>query len=204
MPVPCSPYYVSSFPPSIFAEWFSEGVFGTPSPLEPPTNGTEGEPEFTSPLCDGHGLPIVGEKVILASVVGLLRGQRPSAVPGSIRSLVVDTLNRVLRGGTVAHISMERLEGVVPFVADRNPSGSIILEGGLLGIEAAVLHSDPEFILRASCSPVLPVNCAACLSLEAAAGPDITVVKTPGGNNPLTSAVALTNPLALPINLVRK
>jgi hypothetical protein len=77
-------------------------------------------------------------------VLTLLKGRSPAAVVGSVRTVVVDPLDRQPRR-RFAHVFKESLKAGAPAAADRNASAAVVLEPLVLGVGAALFHRCPAF-----------------------------------------------------------
>lgn len=69
----------------------------------------------------------------------------PSTVLSRIRAVVVNAIKgEVFR--TLAHVRKELTEVMTPFVADENPSASVIAVGGVTRVVAATVHQTPSVV----------------------------------------------------------
>ena len=73
---------------------------------------------------------------------------RPSAIARLVAAVVVDSVNRVLRGWQWTHCGVERFKGLQPFLAHRNPTCAIADEVFPRRASATVDHVGPASILR--------------------------------------------------------
>lgn len=77
----------------------------------------------------------------------LILRSSPSAIVGRVRAVVVLAIDRMLRRGTVPHITKERFERGDPLVADRNPARTVPFEVGMSLVQAALFHRAPSLVL---------------------------------------------------------
>ena len=106
------------------------------------------------PPCRRHTLFLQGENGVVSFIGCLLLSARPVAVLFGIAFLVVEAVQRVLRGGTRPHVFVERLEGILPLRAHGNAAPSIPAVGGILKISAALVHLIPYRVFGALTHPV--------------------------------------------------
>ena len=136
-------------------------------------------------------------------VVGLLFGGRPAAIAGSIRTVVVDALERHSQWG-LAHIGEEILEDQ-PSFADRNAACAVGWEFKGFGIEAAGLHRAPASVRgrgRASWSvAVLETAFSENVSAPASAASRISSVQMIDVDDNFRAAVTLKNPMGYPVDV---
>src|SRR4051812_41656615 len=69
----------------------------------------------------GSELVAFPAKGLLASVARLFSAVGPSAVIGAVSSIIVNPFDGCFRPRPSTHIGKERLEGVQPAIADRDP-----------------------------------------------------------------------------------
>jgi hypothetical protein len=91
-------------------------------------------------VCQEDGLP---------GVVGLLASCRPTTVGRRVRSVVVDTLQRVSWRRSATHVAQERLK-LRPLSTDCDATSAVSRIGRVLWIVAAATHSAPRLVLRAT------------------------------------------------------
>src|SRR3990167_6938302 len=77
----------------------------------------------------------------VASVERLFLTSGPAAITRSVRTVVVDALNGVLRSGAHPHIGEEVGKGQAPSVANGDTSASVVSPLRRVGIEASCFHS---------------------------------------------------------------
>lgn len=73
---------------------------------------------------------------------------RPSAILRRIGSIVVNSVKTQFTGRSLSHIRKKVFERIIPAVADRDSSPTVIAKGAIIRIVAAITHTDPGCILR--------------------------------------------------------
>ena len=114
--------------------------------LSTPDDRGWGRPELGAYLSQGDSMPVDNENYIVSTVVLLLRHRRPAAVPGRVGAIIVDTVERVLRGRLWAHIVHERAIVVSPSFADRNPSPAVARVGRVFRVTAPFKNLPPHSV----------------------------------------------------------
>ena len=79
----------------------------------------------------------------------------PAAVLGAITFGVVDAINRMPRRRTLTHIIEICDKGILPTLANRNATASIVNVGRAVGIITALNHTAPNSILARFTHPML-------------------------------------------------
>lgn len=92
--------------------------------------------------------------------VSILAGAcRPATVFRRVRTVVVDTFDRVLSGWSRTHVGVEPLKGHGPFRADGYSSASIAREGRIRRIQTALFNAAPDVVFRqAACGSATSVS----------------------------------------------
>lgn len=104
--------------------------------------------QLPAPLSKGLCPSLVSNEDILARVVALLHSRAPLAVARLVMSIVVHSLQRVLRGRTAAHVGEECEKTLVPRLANSYASASVVSITGMFWIGTPEPHCDPHIILR--------------------------------------------------------
>lgn len=81
-----------------------------------------------------------------APIVGLLNCRGPSAIPGRVWPVIVDTVDAVTRRWTRPHVGVEPLEGF-PLGTDGNPATAVVLITTVTWVSASRPHGHPDLIL---------------------------------------------------------
>lgn len=117
----------------------------------------------------------------------------PAYISRFVISVVVDSVNRVLRGGAVANIIKKPLKGNQPFIADvyASPAVTPVLSAG--GAQTATFYVRPCLVFRGT--PI--VGCrsmylVAALTLFASAGGSFSVFQSGSHSNMLVATGAPT------------
>ena len=85
-------------------------------------------------------------------VVDLLCFGGPSAIAWLVRPVIVDSVDGMARGRSLAHIGEERLETVPPSVAYGDAASAVVLPANVPRIRAALHDSTPRVVLGSSLS----------------------------------------------------
>jgi len=85
-------------------------------------------------------------RFVFAAIVCLFCLCCPSTVPGLIVPVVVDSVERVVKSGTLAHIFPERLKGIQPPFADCDSALAVPIESGGVWPQAPIFHAVPRSV----------------------------------------------------------
>ena len=96
-------------------------------------------------IAEANGFSVVVQHDRIASVPVLSFACRPSTVSWFVISVVILAIEGVLRR-TWPHIGIERLKGILPLFAHRNPASAVIEVSGIVGVEAPTLGVHPGFV----------------------------------------------------------
>lgn len=97
-------------------------------------------PSGANSLHSSHRLPPVNDSSISPHVVLLLLVNFPSYVAGCVWSVIVDAAKRVFGAGTHAYAGKERLKAIVPFLANLDATGTVVLVVSASRVTAPILH----------------------------------------------------------------
>jgi len=92
-------------------------------------------------------------------VTHLFGTTRPLAILWAIRSVVIDTLDRVCRRRARPHVFVERRERLVPSVAHDYATTAVVGESVLSWVAAPLLHALPHDVLGQRVEPVSGISC---------------------------------------------
>lgn len=120
----------------------------------------------TLKMAPGLDLPL--RSTSLSAIVRLCRRGGPPAVLRSVRTIVVDAVDRVQAARPGAHVRVEGLEAVAPAFAHGDAAAAPIRVVRRSWIQAAVLQPLPCVELRSRGQPVRPVCGRRALALQAA------------------------------------
>lgn len=134
------------------------------------------------------------------TVHALLAPRRPSAVLGRVRSVVVDAVEGVLRGGLRSHVGKEGVEATTPAVAYRDPSAAV---GGVATMRRLLASSDHAVVgsregmsveQEAPREPASAVTLRERFPLDAAARLGVSAHEVGCAHDRATPAIALARP----------
>lgn len=100
------------------------------------------------PLISRKSFTSKGQPARLLGVLGLLAWRGPSTVTRFVVAVVVHSLDRMLGAWSWSHVSVKRRKGFAPFIANSNPSSSVVLVALVLRIAASTLQPLPRLISR--------------------------------------------------------
>ena len=101
------------------------------------------------PFVQREPLAVVGNQADCSLVPVLLFLDRPAHIARLVVPVVVrETVNRVLRRGPRPDVGEKGSERSAPFLADANPSATVVLEIATRRRVASVLHIDPSAMFR--------------------------------------------------------
>jgi hypothetical protein len=120
-----------------------------PSPVYAISQGVWFESDSDSPIGNAHGLPMICDQMIPASVVRLCSRERPTTIAWGIGPVVVDPVETVQWRWFWTHILEELIEAVKPAFTDANSSLTMVLRLPAYPIRfASSDHIDPRSIFR--------------------------------------------------------
>lgn len=151
-------------------EWFSQGALDGPASPETGYQGRVGNAQPLGPICQQHSLTIVGQANVAATVSRLLGVRRPSAVFGTVRAVVVNSVEGVFRRRARPHVSVEVLEGL-PALTYYDPTSAVVGPSRVVAVSAATTHPHPHGMFRkASSRAVGFARCTPGLNAKASTG----------------------------------
>ena len=148
------------------------------------------------PVTRGSFAELVG-----ARASGLLLRRRPATVLWRVGSVVVDSVYRVARRWSSAHVGQKRRVRGAPSLAHSYPAPPIVEESNVARVVAARLHGSPNLVLwreRGSAAfAVPPRSDSGARSLASDASASVALVRSQqiaSQGYALAAAVALTQP----------
>lgn len=136
---------------------------------------------------------MLGQASASSLVLTLLEGCRPSAIVGSIGTVIVDTLDRQSRR-RFAHILNKGLETITPALANRDAAAAVVLKSLVVRIETSLLHRRPAFEGARAAASMRASESAKLFSMEAFAANDLSADESVPANDLFGSAVAAAKP----------
>lgn len=83
---------------------------------------------------------------VRTGVLGLLASGRPANVSGLVVSIVVDTVNRVIRRRSLSHVPGEGREVTRPLVANADSARAVLEEALRPRVQASLFDADPDVV----------------------------------------------------------
>ena len=103
--------------------------------------------KFSRPLGYGQRLAVECQITVIALIARLFRNRCPAAIARLIVTVIVDTVNRMLRARARPHVGKEGLVGISPPLADGNAAAAVPMPVMAFGVGATVDHVAPSLIL---------------------------------------------------------
>lgn len=110
--------------------------------------------KLPGPFGQGKGFPVIGDKVVVAPVVGLFKKGRPSAIVWLIVAIIVDAIYRMFGGRARSHIRIERLVGFKPSFANADTAAAITTPILALSVCTSGNHFAPNVVFGNLVKPV--------------------------------------------------
>jgi hypothetical protein len=129
--------------PAIVSRWCVDGSLLRPASLQSAMEGTR---IHSGRFRRRSETRIDSEPLIVTCIPRLFFRSGPSTVLWTIGTVIVDTVNRMLRGWSQPHISEKVLKVIPPTFADDNPSASISCIGMVRREMAARPDSQPRLV----------------------------------------------------------
>jgi hypothetical protein len=168
-----------------------------PASAKPAAYRTGSYTKKTRPLGKAHRLATMFDDMASLFIEALFRQWNPLAVLWGVRAVVVNSLNRVLRGRLSPHVSEKVLECQPP-VANANAPAAIRVVAIGARILAPINHPAPRRVFRDSPAvPTPPVSCRPTrkqLPVEASATLGVTADERTTIDYLLFPALTLTQP----------
>ena len=147
------------------------------------------------PFSDSHGLAVVLDDPACSSVPALPNSRRPLAILLAVVAVIVNAINLVMRGRSLAHVLKECRKAVQPAVAHANSPAAVVAVGLLVLVVASPLNAAPHFVLWRFGAPVrldgtcgVPCTTAALRAATDKAGrPGFDLIAAFAGAKPLAA-----------------
>lgn len=131
---------------------------------------------------------------VRASVAALRQARRPIAIGRAVRAVVVSAFERQCWRRPFAHVPQKPLKRCPPCITDGDATATVVREGLVARIEAAIVHPAPGSVLRRPDLAVRRVSRAQGLRQQAAAGPRRAGLEMIGADQNASPAGASTPP----------
>lgn len=140
------------------------------------------------------------------SVVTLFLWCRPAAILWTVWAIVIDSVERVLRGRLRPHVSIEPLESswhLVPFMADDNSSSAVSFVRSITRVLAPASHAEPTLVNLCARHAMRQPGLAPGIVAEATATLGDPTTDPRCRQKRISSTVAFADPIIRAIRLVR-
>lgn len=125
--------------------WCGKGPFRRPAQfVQTAPQGHLVYSGFPAPFSQCHRKTAVAVKRDLRAVVGLRFCRRPTAIPRSVRSVIVHSVKGFTQR-TVAHIGPE-VHKIIPSWVNGYPATTIPMVAGILGVATPIQHGPPQAV----------------------------------------------------------
>lgn len=132
--------------------WTSDALLDTQgfdvgrTATQPCVNALVADTKVPRPFAHRSRLAVECQPSVTASIRGLLARRRPSTVARRVRTIVVDTVNRVLPRGARANFSSKRDERITPRAVHGDPASAIVAVVLTPRVIATILDCSPHLI----------------------------------------------------------
>lgn len=123
------------------------------------------------PFRHTQGFALKRQPADASRVASLRKAGGPPAIIRRVGTVVVDAVERVLWGRTIAHVREEVLEAVQPAVAHADAAPAIIGEGPIPRVYASLFSVRPTVVLPGLCATVRELQANRVFDIGAATGP---------------------------------
>ena len=173
----------------------TQRVGDRPATIKTGRDGNWAHPGEFSPFYDRQAAPPQLKDAVIPSVSRLFPCDRPAAVLRPVALRVVDAIQRVLRGGTWAHVFKEGREGTFPALANGNTTITVTAVGIALRIITTLDHGSPSSMLGTVAHSVCGSAKPSRLSAKATAASGISAAQTLRTDDHSISADAAAKPM---------
>ena len=158
--------------------------------------------QYTCPLRKSLRFSLISHQMVITFIIALFFTRSPATILFRIRTVIVDTINRMFWTRARAHIAVEVQERVLPSSTDRNSPTPIAWKIFIKGIQDSIFQPTPDSILRGKarivCHPVRNTGTGQFYS-QTATTPRSAIANTPKRNNSFCSTYTSTYPTGFPM-----
>lgn len=130
-----------------------------------------------------------------AAILRLLAFGRPAAISRFVRTVIIDSVDRMLRRRSLAHVGEECREVGTPRCTYPNTTRAVIAKACVLRVFTAIDHVCPREIFGRAIHAVFSFVCAIPFRAKATTGQRISHLQIVGGDRFLCAAFASAQPL---------
>ena len=193
--------FLSSLPSWASVRGFGQSLFKAPPAMKSLHDKVVVCVACAGGLLQRHLLSIKLYTNIRSTVVLLFVHCRPAAIAWRVRTVGVDSIQRMQRGWARPHVSIKGLETVAPPVAHDDPAPAIGLVAIIVWVVAAVFCTSPNAVLGRAVAlcrhAVRGVSLPQSLGRQASATARSAGRQTRSAHDALRAALASTSPLFL-------
>lgn len=131
--------------------------------------------KFSRPFSQTERFTLMSNQNRVSSVGHLLPMRSPSAVARLIVSVIVNSVERVIRSRLLTHVFKECCEGILPAIAHGDAATSVMFVGLLRWVKASIFGTHPATELAAFPQSVLGVAFNDSIDIQASAAFSVAV-----------------------------
>lgn len=146
-----------------------KGVLDIPARLNSTEKSCSTDTSLTRPLRKRIVLPLKFNEAAWSFVGCLLTGRGPTAVPGGVRPVIINSVDGMSRRWSRTHISIEHDERSGPCFAHHYPSTAIVGIVLIFRVRTSLLHLQPRGVLRTRAKTVFYGASMQCVISQAPA-----------------------------------
>lgn len=165
----------------------------TPTSLQPVGDCPLFEAEKVRPLRQGLRLAVVSDEHVASSIIGLLFSRGPSAIAWLVMALIVDALDRVIFGRTMANVFHEQ-RYIQPSTANSNSDHPVGCKVWMVRLRAAANHLRPAWVSECLRQAVRAMSFNCAINKEASTTLGVSRRKRAGNHDNFLSAIAAAEP----------
>ena len=140
------------------ADRLENSSFGIPAKIiQPDADCRLTDTGNARPLRHGFSLTVDRQHGVVTSIARLLDRSRPAAITGFIVAGIIDTIDRVVRCGRLAHVG-EEIHEVSPVVANLDPAAAPVSPPRIVRVGASLDHRCPDMMDLGVGEPMLELS----------------------------------------------
>lgn len=127
-------------------KWFKNRFFNGPTKFKSSKNRWRLKPDKFCPLAEIHGASINGNAAVVSFVVALFKRICPFNISRKVPLIVINTFNGFFAKWLWANMLVKSRKRFTPFIANGNPTASIILKGWVGRVTTTPNHVLPRLV----------------------------------------------------------
>lgn len=182
----------------VHARRLSHRALQIPSSVEPVMQDVRLPAESFGPSDNRVGDAVERNQPSRAGVRHLRRPIGPTTVARSVRSIVIDSVNRMATRRPRSHVGKEVLKRSHPALGNRDAAAAVIVVLRGVRIQAPVFHRAPGFVFGRVRASVPAMRRTGSFAVQAAAGLAISLAEIRRRGDRHAAAVASAYPFSIP------